>query len=837
MNVSVQTRLAAIAGLAVLFAGPTAHPHAAWWNRSASQDTGPTALSQQSAIGVAPTRPLLDQYCTGCHNERLRTAGLSLAALDPRHVANDAPTWEKVVRKLRTGAMPPVGVRRPDRATARAFVSTITTELDRAAAASPDPGRVTIHRLNRAEYGNAVRDLLGVEVDSRALLPQDDSDLGFDNMADILSVSPTLLERYISAARKVARMTLGLDKKLDEAVFTVPEFMFQDARMSDDLPFGSRGGLAIRHDFPLDGEYVVKIRLARTLYEYIRGLDEPQEIDVRLDDRRIALLTVGGTAPGRPAPLTYVGELRTDVEWERYLQTADDGLAVRVSTTAGVHKVGVAFIERPWEVEGALQPTDSRRRFSIDQNTSSSSGRPEAAIHSVSIARVETAGPAESTTADAVKLGDRSLRALHVCAPTRPADEEPCAKKTIGVLARRAFRRPVTGEDVAAMMARYTQGRREGDFWAGIGRVIEYILVDPEFLFRLERDPKHVLPNTVYRLDDLAFASRLSFFLWSSIPDEQLLDLAGRGKLQDPATLEQQVRRMLRDARAQAFRENFFGQWLTQRALARVSPVPELFPEFDNNLREAFSSETRLFLESQLRADRPAIELVTANYTYVNERLARHYGIPNVYGSRFRRVTLPAGSRGGVLGQGSILTVSSYAHRTSPVIRGKWLLDNMFGSPPPPPPPNVPALPDATAEGKSVSVRARLEQHRRNPVCAACHARMDPLGFALENFDAIGAWRTLDGGTPIDTSGALPDGTAIDGFRGLQQLLASRQDDFATAVTERLMTYALGRGLEHSDMPAVRAITGRAARDDYRWSSLILGVVRSMPFQYRRSAS
>ena len=696
---------------------------------------------------------------------------------------------------------------------------------------------MTLHRLNRAEYANAVRDLLGVEVDSRALLPQDDSDLGFDNMADILSVSPTLLDRYISSARTVARMALGRQWNVGAEVFTVPEFKFQDARMGDDMPFGSRGGLAIKHDFPFDGDYVVKIRLARQLYEYIRGLDEAQKIDVRLDGRQVKLFTIGGAAPGRAAPLTYAGELHGDPAWERYEREADEGLEVTLPVTRGPHNLIVTFVDQPWEAEGALQPIDSRRRFSIDQNTSSTSWKPQAAIHSVSITLSDSAKRAAgSPAALPAALSPASARKLLMCRPVRPRDEEACARKTVGLLARRAFRRPVTTADIADLMTHYARGRREGDFWTGMGRVIEYILVDPEFLFRLEPDPARIPPGTVYRLGDIQLASRLSFFLWSSIPDEELLALAERGKLHDPAVLEHQVRRMLRDKRSQAFTDNFVGQWLTQRALERSSPVPELFPQFDDNLRDAFSQETRLFVESQLREDHKAIDLVTADYTYLNERLARHYGIADVYGSGFRRVTLPQGSRGGVLGQGSVLTVSSYAHRTSPVIRGKWLLDNMFGSPPPPPPPNVPALPDTTTGGKSLSVRARLEQHRKNPACASCHARMDPLGFALENFDAIGAWRSTENGAPLDASGALIDGAKIDGFTGLKQLLANRQDDFAATIAEKLMIYALGRGLSPSETPNVRAITRQAAPDGYRWSSLILGVVNSVPFQYRRSS-
>lgn len=828
MNAALRRHLAVIAGVGV-FATVAACPP----SPSAAPATGNPITQPQSLNTPAPDRALIDQYCTRCHNDRLKTAGLSLSTLDPDHVAGHAETWEKVVRKLRTGAMPPVGLPRPDRTTALSFVSALTDKLDQAAAANPDPGRVTLHRLNRAEYANAVRDLLGVAIDSRTLLPQDDSDLGFDNMADILSVSPTLIDRYITAARAVARTALGQARNVGLEVVTAPEFKFQDARMSEDLPFGSRGGLAFQHDFPFDGQYVIKIKLARQLYEYIRGLDEPQQIDVRIDGRRVKLFTIGGDAPGRASPLTYAGELHGDAAWERYEREADDSLQLRLTVKRGPHAIGVSFVARPWEVEGPLQPIDSRRRFSIDQNTSSTSWKPEAAIHSVSIAVADGVDHAGSQIA---ALNPSSVSKLQLCGVVGPSNEDACARKTIRTLARRAFRRPATETDVKTLMAQYAKGRRGGDYWSGIGSVIEYILVDPEFLFRFEPEPAGVKPGAVYRLSDIAFASRLSFFLWSSIPDDELLGLAQRGKLHDPATLERQVKRMLRDDRAQAFADNFFGQWLTQRALVRAVPVPDLFPTFDDNLREAFSQETRLFVRNQLREDHKAIELVTANYTYVNERLARHYGIPNVYGARFRRVTLPQGERGGVLGQGSILTVSSYAHRTSPVIRGKWLLDNMFGSPPPPPPPNVPALPDSTTGGKSLSVRARLEQHRKNPTCASCHARMDPLGFALENFDAIGAWRTQDGGAPVDTSGALPDGTKIDGFKGLQQLLASRQDDFATTITEKLMTYALGRGLEASDMPQVRAITRRASRDDYRWSSLIFGVVDSMPFQYQRSA-
>ena len=795
----------------------------------------PASPQTAAASQQPPASPFLNQYCVGCHNDRLRTAGLSLAGLNEQHVTDDPAVWEKVVLKLRTGAMPPPTTpNRPDRAAAKSFLDRITTTIDRAAVDRPNPGRVTLHRLNRTEYANAVRDLLGVEVDGRALLPQDDSDLGFDNMADILSVSPALLDRYIFAARKISRMTLGIDANVGETTYTIPQFLFQDDRLSEDLPFGARGGIVIEHQFPFDGEYQIKIRLARQLYEFIRGLDEPQQLDVRLDGRRIEVYGIGGEAPGQPAPWTWAGELRADIEWENYLLKADEGLEARFATTAGAHKVSVSFIQRPFEIELEAQPSDGRRRFSIDTHTASSSGKPEAAVYSVTIggvdARNRTEARPQPTKSSALKL--------RACDPVNAADEEACAKRTVAKLARHAFRRPVSDDDVAALMPHYRGGRRDGSFWAGIGRVIEYILVDPQFLFRFEAGPPNVKADETYPLADVALASRLSFFLWSSIPDDELLTLAEQKKLRAPSVLDQQVKRMLRDPRSAAFVDNFFGQWLAQRDLAHKVPVPEFFPDFDENLRDAFARETKLFVESQFADDRSIFEMITADYTFLNERLARHYRVPNVYGSRFRRVKLPDNTRGGILGQGSILTVTSYAHRTSPVIRGKWLLDNLLGAPPPPPPADVPALPDTAEQGKSASVRARLEQHRKNAACASCHARMDPLGFALEKFDAIGAPRTEDGGQAIDASGALPDGTRVDGLQGLKRLLATdRREDFSMTVAQKVLIYALGRGLDYPDMPAVRKIVRDAGADNYSWSSIILSVVKSVPFQFRRSES
>jgi hypothetical protein len=740
--------------------------------------------------------------------------------MDLEDVSHNPEAWEKVVRKLRAGVMPPAGMPRPDRAGYQSVIGFLETGLDRAAVAMPNPGRPVLHRLNRNEYANAIRDLLALDVDGKSLLPGDDSGYGFDNIADVLKVSPGLLDRYLSAAQKIARVAIG-DSTMRPTVATykVPYLVLrQDERVSEDLPFGSRGGVAIRHYFPLDGEYAIKMRLQRKEFNAgaeIRGLDVKNQIDLRLDGARVKLFTLDVRAYGTV---------------DTYEDHGDDGLEIRVPVKAGTRVIGITFPKTTWYVEGvvpSLLPAGSNA-YASGKKSDLSYGKIESGVDQVDIA-----GPFDARVAD----DTASRRQIFVCRPTAPTDEEPCAKKILSTLARSAYRRPATDEDVQTLLGFYRSGRSNSDFDAGIRRALERLLTDPDFLFRVQRDPANVAPGAVYRIDDFELASRLSFFLWSSIPDDQLLDLAGHSKLKDPVVLEQQVRRMLGDARSKALVNNFFGQWLYLRNIPTAARDSKEFPDWDENLREAFQRETELFLESQLREDRSATELLTANYTFVNERLARHYGIPNVYGNQFRRVTFSDDRRGGLLGQGSVLTVTSYANRTSPVFRGKWLLENILGTPPPPPPPDVPPFPESDGKSQPTSVRARMEEHRKNPVCASCHSMLDPMGFALENFDAIGAWRTTEASAPIDASGALPDGSKFDGPATFRKALLANREAFMLTLTEKLLTYSLGRGAEHYDMPAVRAIAREAASSDDRWSALILSLVKSMPFQMRRAES
>ncbi|HEY1305200.1 MAG TPA: DUF1592 domain-containing protein [Vicinamibacterales bacterium] len=775
---------------------------------------------QQSAppSGGAALRPVLDRYCVTCHNGRLKTAGLELDALDVNRVGSDAETWEKVARKLRTREMPPAGLPRPDRDTYYRATTTLEAALDRAAA-TPNPGRVIVHRLNRTEYGNAVRDLLALEVDGRSLLPADEpSQQGFDNMAGVLSVSPRLLENYLSAASVVSRLAIGSDSPGPiENTFRIPTALVQDDRTSDDLPFGSRGGLSIPYHFPLDGEYRISVRLKRQLYLYLIGIGEPHQIDIRVDGALITRFTIGGQGKGMTAPESFAGNTQGDPAWEVYMHTADDALTVRVPVTAGAHRVGVSFVKQFWEPEGVLQPP--QRGFA---RTTNELYFGDPAVDNVTIAGPYTPRAASDTP---------SRRKVFTCRAQTPAAEEACARTILSTLARRAYRRPITTQDLETLLPFYRAARAEEGFDAGIQQGLRRILASPSFLFRIEREPAHVAPGTAYRISDIDLASRLSFFLWSSIPDDRLLDAATSGTLSQPAILERQVKRMLADPRAQALVDNFVSQWLTLGKLAGVVPDVDAYPEFDENLREAFREETRLFVASQLRDDRPVGELLSADYTFVNERLARHYRIPNVYGSHFRRVTFADGIRGGLLGQGSILTVTSYPNRTSPVLRGRWLLDNILGSPPPPPPPDVPQLSEDKDGGRPRSIREQMEAHRKNPSCAVCHVRMDPLGFSLEHFDALGKWRTSIDTLPIDASASLPDGTRFDGVAGLRQLMATHQEDFARTLTQKLLAYALGRSIEASDWPTIRQITRQAAPGGYRWSSLLTGIVASTPFR------
>ena len=778
--------------------------------------------------GPYDVKPALDRYCVTCHNAKLKTAGLSLEQVDSSRVGLDAEMWEKVARKLRTREMPPSGIPRPDHATYEQLVSTLETALDEAAAADPHPGRVVIHRLNRTEYTNAIRDLLSLDVDGRALLPADEPDQqGFDNVAGVLSVSPRLLENYMTAANTISRLAIG-DGTISpvEDTVRIPTATVQDDRASEDLPFGSRGGVSIPYHFPLDGDYRIKVVLKRQLYLYLVGMGEPHQIDVRLDGTLLKRFTIGGEGKGMTAPESFAGNTQGDPQWEEYMHTADAGLIVRVPVTAGTHRVGISFVRRYWEPEGVLQPP--QRGFARTTN--------ELYFGNPSVDNVSIAGPlAVRPTTDSP-----ARRAVFICRPSGATGEDACARRILSTLARRAYRGSLSDSDISTLLAFYRTGRAEDGFEAGIQQGLRRILASPRFLFRIEREPSTLglrsaereggaVVGHAYRVSDLDLASRLSFFLWSSIPDDELLAVAAKGTLSDRATLERQVRRMLADRRAQALVDNFASQWLTIGKLSGVVPDVDAYPEFDENLRDAFRQETRLFIGSQVREDRSVVDLVTANYSFVNERLARHYRIPNVYGSHFRRVTFTDGVRGGLLGQGSILTVTSYPNRTSPVLRGRWLLDNILGAPPPAPPPDVPPLKE-DAGGRPRSIREQMEAHRKNPSCAVCHVRMDPLGFSLENFDALGKWRTTSDGIAIDASGALPDGTRFEGVTGLRQLIASHQDDFARTFTQKLLAYALGRSLDARDLPAVRRIARDASRNGYRWSSVILGVATSTPF-------
>jgi len=749
----------------------------------------------------------LNRYCVSCHNTRLKTAGLSLEALDVTQPGLDPAIWEKVVRKLRSRMMPPAGAPRPDDAGYDALVGHLEAALDQAYAAKPNPGRVdTFRRLTRVEYQNAVRDILGVNVDVTSLLPKDDASHGFDNVSSG-ELSPTLLERYLAAAQKVSRAALGGQLPSPaNLVVILPSDLTQEDHL-EGLPLGSRGGAVVPYDFPLSGTYEIQMRLARDRNENVEGLIDPQEVELTLDGARLQVFTV---KPNRNQSGAYYAD-----------EGVDKDLKMRLQVTAGPHQVGVTFPRRTFALEeGERQP--ALAHFNMDRHP-----RTQIALYSVSIA-----GPLERGA-----VGDTpSRRRVLVCKPTDAASEEPCARRIVSVLARRAFRRAVTAVDVDAPMRFYREARATGDFNAGIEMATRAVLASTEFLFRIERTPS-AAPGTAYRVNDVELASRLSFFLWSSVPDEELLTVAIAGRLRQPEVLDRQIRRMLADPKADALVTNFAGQWLYLRNLAATSPDARAFTDFDDNLRQAFRRETELFVQSVMHEDRSVLDLLRADYTFLNERLARHYGIPNVYGSRFRRVSLEGhAERGGLLGQGSILTVTSYANRTSPVLRGKWVLENILGTPPPPPPPNVPTLKDTDTEGRVLSMRDRMAQHRANPACAGCHRMMDPAGLSLENFDAIGRWRVrTESGGAVDASGGLPDGSAFDGIGGLRAALLRRPEMFAGTMTEKMFTYALGRGLEYYDAPAVRKVVRNAAAKDYKFSSLVAGIVVSDPFQMRVS--
>ncbi len=749
------------------------------------------ALAPSHPLPRSPHRAVLDRFCVTCHNARLRTAGLQLDTADIEHPEGNAAVWEKVLHKLRAREMPPPGPPHPDDATYDSLANYLERALDAAAAARPNPGRPAVYRLSRFQYANAIRDLIALEIDAASLLPADDSGYGFDNIGDVLTVSPLLLEKYLSAAATVSRLAVG-DPSLapTSTEFHVPPARVQNERESRDLPIGSRGGIAVRHHFPLDAEYVIKVRLQRGKdATTIVGMSEERQLDIRLDGRRITRFTVGG--PDQVQGSNVDGAL-------------DDGLEARIPVPAGSHLVAATFVKDTVKPEGVVDRAGDQAFFE--------------GVGSVSIAGPYGAtGPGDTA----------SRRKIFVCRPRGPRGEDACATTIVTTLAGRAYRRPIAKAEIPSLMMPYRSGRLRGGFESGIRLALQRILVSPDFLFRVEIDPAGAPAGSAYRVSDVELASRLSFFLWSSIPDDELLAVAERNKLRERVVLERQVTRMLADPRANTLVSNFVAQWLYLRNVEAVLPDPAAFPDFDENLRAALGRETDLFFESMLREDRSLLDLLRADYTFLNERLARHYGISGIHGPEFRRVTLTSEERKGLLGKGSLLTVTSYPNRTSPTLRGKFVLENLLGSPPPPPPPNVPSLKE-DADVSRLTMRQRMELHRASPVCSSCHARMDPIGFALESFDGLGRWRA-----DVDSSGVLPDGTRIDGPVGLRKVLLDKKDQFVTTATERLLTYALGRGVEPFDMPAIRTIVRDAAPRDYSWSSIIKGIVTSVPFQMR----
>jgi hypothetical protein len=771
-------------------------------------------LSQSARPAAATSSAhdaLLTQYCITCHNERTRTGGLVLAAADLTNIPARADVWEKVIRKVRAGMMPPVGLPRPDQAALDGLVAHLETTIDKAAQSAPTLRRAAMHRLNRSEYGNAVRDLFDLEIDVSSLLPPDEEAYGFDNNALVLSVSPALMERYLSAAWKISSLAVA-SPTITPALetFRVRGDLSQHDHVPG-LPLGTRGGIAFRHYFPVDGEYVISPRLYRETVNIIRGLELPHDLEVTLDGERIVLARFGGP---KDEQANYLQPTMAGDEMEKRFQK-------RLKVSAGTHTIGVAFLKKSSATTlELLQPFERER---IDPITPV--GIPE-------LEKVTVEGPFNAVTTTV----SPSRAKVFTCRPAAASDELPCARRILGALARRAYRGPVASTEMTRLVGFYEKERASGGaFDAAVESALTFMLVNPRFLFRIESDPETVTAGASYRIGDLELASRLSFFIWSSIPDDELLDLAIAGKLRQASVLEQQVRRMLKDQRARALGANFAGQWLYLRNLRGLYPDSDVFPDFDHNLREALQRETEMLFESVVLEDQSVLRLLDADYTFLNERLARHYGVPGIYGTQLRRVPVVDTARQGLLGHGSILALTSYPNRTSPVNRGKYVLTNILGTPPPAPPENVPPL-DETP-GKARTMRERMEEHRRNPGCAGCHRLMDPIGIALENFDGIGRWRTADGGAAIDPAAQLADGTSVGGPADLRAAILRRPDMFARNMTEMLLTYALGHGLEHYDLPHVRGILKESGRTDYRFSSLVLGIVKSVPFQMRRAGS
>jgi hypothetical protein len=773
---------------------------------------GLTARAAPGSPSTAPyssQRALLDTYCVGCHNQRAKTANVMFDTMDLAHLSSDADVWEKAVRKLRGGMMPPPGVgRRPDQAAVNGFVSWLEDSLDQAAAANPNPGRVALHRLNRTEYANAIEDLLALRIDASAFLPRDDEADGFDNVASVLKVSPSFLDQYISAARVVSTRAMGNPSpRPGSATYRPPRGTDQGVHV-DGLPLGTRGGLQVEHLFPSDGEYKLNVGGLATA-GYVRGMEYRHTLVATIDGAKVFEAHLGGEE-----------DLKAIDQQQASAVAAINGRFqnIPVKVTAGPHKVGVTFIARSYaesdEVLYSFRPGMGEERIPR-------------------VGSVEVVGPFNPAG-----IGETpSRQRIFVCKPASAGDELPCATKIFSTFARRAFRRPLTDHDLEAPIGFYQAAREGGDFDTGIRAGLTAVLASPKFLFRAEQLPENVAPGSIYRISDLDLASRLAFFLTGRLPDDQLLDVAEKGRLSEARVLDAQVHRLLADPRSKSLVTSFAFQWLKVRAIDNIDPDAVLFPNFDDGLRDAFRREMELFVGSILREDRSVLDLLTADHTFVNERLALHYGIPNVRGERFRRVTLDDPNRWGLLGKGSVLMATSYANRTAPVLRGAWILDNILGTPPAAPPPDVEGFKENKEGEKARSVREIMEQHRSKPSCNACHGVMDPLGFSLENFDAIGEWRSRDryAGNAIDSSGKLVDGTPVNGPVDLRNALMRHPDQFVQTMTERLMTYALGRRVEYYDMPSIRAIVRDAARDNYRFSSIVLGIVRSAPFQMRKA--
>lgn len=779
--------------------------------------------AQQSP--VAQYREDLNRYCVTCHNETLKTAGLMLDQANLEDVSQDRQLWERVLVKLTLRAMPPVGMPRPDEGRYEELIAHLESELDRIAQADPNPGSVTVHRLNRAEYTNAIRDLLSIEIDSTVFLPPDNTSQGFDNIAEVLAVSPLLMEQYMFAASKISRLAVGPPPMLPVSeTYNVYSSFLQDERASEDLPFGSRGGTVVRHRFPLDAEYVINIKLQRTAEGYIRGMRKQHLVDVQVDHERVGSLEIGGKLFGRSGPSfsrTQDPHYAGDASQVGYEMTGDDVLQVRFPAKAGTRLVGVTFLGKHTKPTGIQTP--EMKLIDIDRYKHGDPG----------VASVTITGPFNATGPGETA----SRQKIFVCKPASPAEQEPCARTILSTLARQAYRRPLMAEDMDKLLDVYRQGQRLGGFESGIDLALQSILAGPKFLFRIGQDPAGAAPGTVYPISDLDLASRLSFFLWSSIPDEQLLSLAEQGRLREPGVLTQQVKRMMADRRSDGFVQGFGEQFLSLRELDNVQPHPEMFPDFDDELREAFKQETKLWFASQIQEDHSVLGLLTSDYTYVNGRLARHYGIPDIHGGRFRQVSLNGfEERQGLFGKGSVLMATSYNNRTSPVLRGKWVLERLLGMAPPPPPDDAFDFDTNSEDGKALTMRESMEKHRANPVCAGCHKLMDPIGFALENFDAVGTYRTAyaDIGTGIDSSGVLFDGSEFQTTMDFRSRMLKHSARVVHVVAEKLLMYAMGRGVEYYDQPVIREIVQKTAPEQYSWLSLIQAVVESKPFQYRR---